>query len=57
MGLGNLRNPITEYIPLWVVASLVAALLFFSFSGFKYWLYTSATPVTQSLTEISEEKK
>ena len=57
MGLGNLRNPITEYIPLWVVVSLVAALLFFSFSGFKYWLYASATPVTQSLTEISEEKK
>jgi type VI secretion system protein ImpK len=57
MGLGNLRNPITEYIPLWVVASLVAGLLFFSFTGFKYWLYTTATPITQSLIEISEEKK
>ncbi len=57
MGLGNLRNSITEYIPLWVVASLVAGLLFFSFTGFKYWLYTTATPITQSLIEISEEKK
>jgi len=57
MGLGNLRNPITEYVPLWVVASLVAGLLFFSFTGFKYWLYTTATPITQSLIEISEEKK
>jgi type VI secretion system protein ImpK len=56
-GLGKVRNPITEYIPLWVVASLVVAILFFSFSGFKYWLYTSATPVTEALTVIAEEKK
>jgi type VI secretion system protein ImpK len=55
-GVGQIKNPITEYIPLWVVISLVVALLFFSFSGFRYWLYTSATPVAQELTEISEHK-
>lgn len=53
MGLGNTRNPITEYVPLWVVISLAVAILFFSYSGFRYWLYSSATPVAEQLSEIS----
>lgn len=55
-GLGNTRNPLTEYIPMWVVIALVLVILFFSYSGFKYWLYTSATPVAESLLNLSEEK-
>ncbi len=54
MGLGNTRNPITEYIPLWVVICLAVAILFFSYSGFRYWLYASATPVAEELMTISE---
>jgi len=57
MGLGNTRNPITEYVPLWVVISLAVAILFFSYSGFRYWLYTSATPVAEELINISNDKK
>lgn len=56
MGLGNTRNPITEYVPLWVVVSLAAAILFFSYSGFRYWLYSSATPVAEQLNAISGEQ-
>lgn len=56
-GLGNVRNPITEYIPLWVVISLAVAILFFSFIGLRSWLYNSATPVVETLQEISNEKK
>lgn len=57
MGLGNTRNPITEYVPLWVVISLAVAILFFSYSGFRYWLYISATPVAEELINISNDKK
>lgn len=57
MGLGNTRNPITEYVPLWVVISLAAAILFFSYTGFRYWLYVSATPVAEELIDITGEKK
>ncbi|HWV16212.1 MAG TPA: type IVB secretion system protein IcmH/DotU [Cellvibrio sp.] len=57
MGLGNTRNPITEYVPLWVVISLAAAILFFSYTGFRYWLYISATPVAEELIDITGEKK
>ncbi|MES2673519.1 MAG: type IVB secretion system protein IcmH/DotU [Pseudomonadota bacterium] len=56
MGLGNTRNPITEYIPLWVVISLAVAILFFSYSGFRYWLYSSATPVVEELVTLSESR-
>lgn len=55
MGLGNTRNPITEYVPLWVVISFAVAILFFSYTGFRYWLYTSATPVAEELMDISKQ--
>lgn len=55
-GLGNTRNPLTEYIPMWVVVALVLAILFFSYSGFRFWLHASATPVAESLIELSEER-
>ncbi len=57
VGLGKIRNPITEYIPLWVVICLALAILFFSYTGFRYWLHSSTTPVVQMLVEISNDKK
>ena len=57
MGLGNMRNPLTEYIPMWVVVALVLVILFFGYSGFRYWLYFSATPVTEELINISTENQ
>jgi len=55
-GLGNMRNPLTEYVPLWVVVALAVAILFFSYTGFRYWLHESATPIAEQLINISNEK-
>lgn len=53
-GLGKIRNSLAEYVPMWVIASIVGAVLFLSYSGFSYWLYDSSAPVVEQLTEISE---
>lgn len=53
-GLGRSRNTLAEHIPLWVIAVAVVAVLFFSFSGFRWWLYKSSTPVAEQLNSISE---
>ena len=55
-GLGHMRNPLTEYIPLWVVVVLMGAILFFSYSGLRYWLYASSTPVADEIAELVVEK-
>lgn len=54
-GLGRTKNTLTQYIPMWVIVTVVVALLFFSFMGFRYWLYESATPVAEQLHGIAEE--
>lgn len=43
-----------NYIPLWVIASVVMALLVLTYSGFRYWMYQETTPVAESIyTEIT----
>lgn len=56
-GLGRTRNPLTEYIPLWVVVALMAAILFFSYSGLRYWLYASSSPVADDIAELISDEK
>jgi len=53
-GLGQIKNPLSSYVPLWVVASLVAALLIFSYSGFRYWLYNSSGPMVAKFDNITK---
>ncbi len=53
-GLGNSKRTLTEYVPMWVIVAAVACLLLFSFSGFRWWLYKTSTPVATSLSEITE---
>lgn len=53
-GLGNVRNTLTQYIPMWVVASIMGVILFLSYSGFRFWLYQSSSPVAAQLDQISE---
>lgn len=55
-GLGRINNSLAEYIPMWVVASAVCAVLLLSYTGFRYWLYESSKPVAQQLVDISENK-
>ncbi|MFK5914340.1 MAG: type IVB secretion system protein IcmH/DotU [Woeseiaceae bacterium] len=55
-GLGRIKNSLAEYIPMWVIASVVTAVLLLSYSGFRYWLYESSAPVAQQLTDIADNK-
>ncbi|VAW58772.1 Outer membrane protein ImpK/VasF, OmpA/MotB domain [hydrothermal vent metagenome] len=53
-GLGRTNNSLTQYIPMWVVASIIGAVLFLSYSGFRFWLYESSSPVVTQLDEITD---
>ena len=55
-GLGRMKNSLAQYIPMWVVASVVSGVLLLSYSGFRYWLYQSSAPVAQQLTDIADNK-
>jgi len=53
-GLGKSRNSLTQYLPMWVVASIVGAVLLLSYSGFRVWLYDSSAPVVEQLEKIAD---
>ncbi len=52
-GLGRTKNSLAQYIPMWVVASVLAGILVLTYSGFRYWLYRSTDHVAQQLDEIA----
>jgi len=52
-GLGKAKNTLANYIPLWVVASVLAGILVLSYSGFRYWLYHSTDTVAQQFDDIT----
>jgi type VI secretion system protein ImpK len=54
-GLANSRNTLLNYIPMWVVVSVVIGLMALTYSGFRYWLGQSSDSVSQQLTEIKKE--
>jgi type VI secretion system protein ImpK len=56
-GLGNIRNSLTSYIPLWVVASILCAVLLLSYTGFRVWLYDKSEPVVAQLDDITASYK
>jgi len=55
-GLGRIKNSLAQYIPMWVIASVVGGILLVSYSGFRYWLYQSSASVAQELTDIANNK-
>lgn len=55
-GLGKIKNSLAEYIPMWVVASVMGGILLLSYSGFRYWLYQSSAPVSQQLINIANSQ-
>ena len=55
-GLGRIKNSLAQYIPMWVIASVVGGVLLVSYSGFRYWLYQSSAAVAQELTDIADNK-
>ena len=53
-GLGRTRKSLRQYIPLWVVASVMGVVLFLSYSGFRVWLYDSSSLVVEQLDESAD---
>ena len=53
-GLGKSRKSLAHYLPIWVAASIVGAVLLLGYSGFRVWLYDSSVPVVEKLDEIVE---
>lgn len=53
-GLGRKGNALAEHLPMWVVASVVAAILFSGYSGFRYWLHNTATPLSVELRAVAD---
>ena len=51
-GLGRSHKTLVDHLPMWVLAAILAGILFFGYSGFRYWLYDSATPVAEKLEGI-----
>ncbi|ABC31006.1 uncharacterized protein conserved in bacteria [Hahella chejuensis KCTC 2396] len=49
------KKRISEYVPLWVVASIMAAGLLLSYSGFRYWLGTVTDAQEQQLQELTQK--
>lgn len=54
-GLASGRSTLSNYVPMWVVASVVVGLMALTYSGFRYWLDQSSTLVTEQLIEIKNE--
>ena len=52
-GLGKTKKSLASYVPMWVMASVVAGVLVMSYSGFRYWLHHSTTEVTAQLNAIA----
>ncbi len=52
-GLGKTRGSLSEHVPLWVLACIVAGGLLLTYTGFNYWLYTNSTPVVERLEEVT----
>ena len=53
-GLGKTTKSLANYVPMWVVVSIIAAVLFLSYSGFRVWLFESSSPVVKQLDEITD---
>jgi len=54
-GLASSRNTLSNYVPMWVVASVVVGLMALTYSGFRYWLDQSSSAVSQQLSEIKSD--
>lgn len=52
-GLGRMKNSLAHYVPMWVVASVLAGVMALSYSGFRFFMYRSSDPIVQQLDEIA----
>lgn len=54
-GLGGIKKTLTHYVPLWVIAVVMASIVFFSFGGFRWWLHQSTSPTAEQLNGLTLE--
>ncbi|MGD8175036.1 type IVB secretion system protein IcmH/DotU [Marinimicrobium sp. ARAG 43.8] len=52
-GLGHTGATLNQAIPLWMWAAAAALLMVITFSGFRYWLYTSSSHVLEQLDSVN----
>ncbi len=51
-GVVNQRNPLSRYVPLWVVAAVAAALLLLAYAIFNWLLNNASDPVLNALSGV-----
>ncbi|WP_043319681.1 type IVB secretion system protein IcmH/DotU [Microbulbifer sp. HZ11] len=49
------KTRLIQYVPLWVIASVVLGALAVTFSGYRWWLYQSATPVAVEIQALTSD--
>lgn len=54
-GIGNSRKTLSNYVPMWVVATVFAGVMTLTYTGFRYWLDQSSGEVSQQLTHIQSK--
>ncbi|MFD1215792.1 MULTISPECIES: type IVB secretion system protein IcmH/DotU [Microbulbifer] len=47
------KTRLVQYIPIWVIASVVLGVLAVTFSGYRWWLYESTTPVVEDINQLT----
>jgi len=55
-GLGVSNNTLAQFLPMWVIASIIGAVLMLGYSGFRVWLYQASSPVVAQLDDIADMK-
>ena len=50
-GCGKTKAGMMDYLPMWVIASCMFAVLVLSYSGYRYWLYDATLPIAESLRQ------
>lgn len=53
-GLGQVKNTMAHYFPLWAVISIASAVVITTYIGFRIWVYDSSLPVVYELEKISQ---
>ena len=53
-GIGGRNSSLINYIPIWVIAACVGALMLLTYSGFRVWLHHDSEPVYQELRTIGQ---
>jgi len=54
-GAGQNNQKVADFVPLWVVFTIALSLLVLSYSGFRFWLDHTTTPVAHELDVMTAE--